>query len=75
MQKQTKADTEIEDMDNKYSQAMVLTGGDEVLSRAVMNLDRYKHNAWKNSITGNVDANLKKEWESVTVCGFGNQKS
>jgi hypothetical protein len=27
MQKQTKADTEIEDMDNKYSQAMVLTGG------------------------------------------------
>jgi hypothetical protein len=39
-----------------------------------MNLDRYKHNAWKNSITGNVDANLKKEWESVTVCGFGNQK-
>ena len=70
----TKADTEMEDMDNKYKQAMVLTRGDEVLARSVLNDDRYKHNACRDCLAGPVDDNLKQEWASVTTCGFGNQK-
>ena len=70
----TKAQTELEDMDSKHQQAMVLTGGNEVLSKAVMNVDRYKNNAWKTVLIGPVDPLRVAEWSSVTTSGFGNQK-
>ena len=60
--------------ETKYNQAMLLTGGDTILSKAVMSVDRYQNNAWKDSLTGPVDELLKAEWASVTTCGFGNQK-
>ena len=49
-------------------------GGDEELSRAVTNVDRYKNNACKDCLCGDVDPLLKAEWTSVATSGFGNPK-
>ena len=48
--------------------------GDTILSKAVMSLDRYQYNAWKDSLTGPMDELLNAEWAPVATCGLGNQK-
>ena len=59
---------------NKYEAAMLITSGDDVLSRAVLNLDRNQNNIWKDAVRGDAPEELKAEWEAVSACGFGNQK-
>ena len=58
----------------KYQQALVLTDGDQQLSRAVMNINRTARNAWQEYIHGPAPQELKDEWNTISTCGFGNQK-
>jgi hypothetical protein len=58
----------------KYQQALVLTDGDQQLSRAVMNISRTARNAWQEYIHGPAPQELKDEWNTISTCGFGNQK-
>ena len=71
MKKPAEAD---DDTANKFAQAMVLTGGDHELSTAVLQVDRYKNNAWRDCISGSVNEDLKTEWNAINTCGFGHQK-
>ena len=71
MKKPAEAD---DDTANKFAQAMVLTGGDHELSTAVLQVDRYKNNAWRDCIAGTVNEDLKTEWNAINTCGFGHQK-
>ena len=60
---------------NKYEAAMLLTHGDETLSRAVVNIDRGQNNMWKHAIHGDAPQELRDEWQGLQNCGFGNQKN
>jgi hypothetical protein len=60
--------------DRKYQQALALTDGDTILSRAVLNISRNKKNAWNDFIAGPAPQEVKDEWSAISTCGFGNQK-
>lgn len=72
--KKEQAEEQEQETNNKYDAAMLLTQGDEELSRAVVNIDRTHNNQWKNAIHGSAPQELRDEWQAVSTCGFGNQK-
>ena len=54
---------------------MLITNGDDILSRAVLNMDRNQNSIWKNAVRGDAPEELKAEWWAVSACGFGNPKA